>query len=138
MPILHLINHEKKIVFARIVGDIPTDEVVDCLLKCGKSSKIPENYNILIDLRFCSKSRSYEDAKKIIDAWTFASNKFAKKCIFLATETLFFGEIRMTATLAELKGYDAHAVPTENEACRLLGITTFPSDEQFDADGFEL
>jgi hypothetical protein len=138
MPILHFVNHKEKTVFARIIGDIPTNEVISSLRKLGESSKVPDNYNILIDLRQCRKSRSYDDAQRILDAWSFASSKYSQKCVFLASETVFWGEIRMTAALAELKGYDAHATQSEDEACELLGITTLPSDEQFARDGFEL
>ncbi|MEJ2656992.1 MAG: hypothetical protein P8012_07310, partial [Desulfobacterales bacterium] len=85
MPILHCVNHKEKTVFARIIGDVPTSEVISSLHKLGESSKVQNNYNILIDLRQCRKSRSYDDAQRILDAWTFASSKFSQRIVFLAS-----------------------------------------------------
>lgn len=138
MPILHLVDHENRTVFARIVGDIPTGDVIDNLCRLGASSQVPDHYNMLIDLRYSATVRSYAEGRSIIQAWSFATNKYAKKCVFLASEPTGFGAVRMTTTLAEIAGYDAHAAHSEEEACQLLGLSNLPTDEQFNQNGFEV
>lgn len=137
MPFQHLVSPKDNTVFTRVIGDVSTEEVVGDIRKFGESSKIPDNFHILIDLRQSVRLRSYDAAKRIVDAYAISLGKFSNKIVFLALEVAFYGASRMTATLAEMKGYDAHATKIEEEACKLLGIKSFPSEEQFLKDGFE-
>jgi hypothetical protein len=138
MPYLHLVNQEEDIVFARPAGEITTEEVIANLRRLGESLKIPNNLNFLLDLREGGTARYYDDAERIADAYAYASGKFSHKVVVLAFETALYGSSRMIASLAQMKGYDAHAVKTEEEAYELLGIKSIPSNEQFDQNGFKL
>lgn len=138
MPFRYFVNQEDDMVFTRVVGHISAEDVIAHLRKLGISSKIPNNLNLLIDLRESKTVRNYDDAERIVDAFSYASEKHSCKVVFLALETALYGSSRMISSLAQTKGYNAHATKSEEEACKLLGIQSIPSDEQFDQNGFEL
>ena len=138
MPLLHIVNLEENTVFVRVVGEVQTEDVVDTIDKFGKSPKIPNNVNVLIDLRQSKRARNYDNANKIVDTMGNYPEKYSAKIVYLASGDAYYGASRMTATLAEMKGYDAHVSRSEEEACGLLGVKSIPSDEQFATDGFEL
>ena len=138
MPLLHIANQEENTVFVRVIGEVQTEDVVDAINKFGKSPKIPNNFNVLIDLRQSKRSRDYDNAKRIVAAMASYPEKYSAKIVYLASGDVYFGASRMTATLAEMEGYDAHVTRSEEKACELLGVKSLPSDEQFATDGFEL
>jgi hypothetical protein len=120
------------------VGKIPTKEVIANIRKLGESSKVPDYLNLLIDLREGKRINNYNEAERIVDAYSYALEKHSRKVVFLAFHTACYGTSRMLASLAQAKGYDAHTAKNEEEACELLGIKSIPSGEQFAQDGFEL
>ena len=138
MPFQYFVNQEDDMVFARVVGHISADDVISHLRKLGISPKVPNNLNLLIDLRESKKARNFGEAERIVDAYSYALEKHSRKVVFLALDTALYGSSRIITSLAQTKGYNAHSTKSEEEACELLGIQSFPSDEQFNQNGFEL
>ena len=138
MPFLHLINHEKTVVFSQVVGTVSFEDITTSLINLGNSPDIPDNYHFLIDIRRCKIMQSFEQAQTIVNTWKLSKNKFSQKVILLATTPALYGEMRMTATLAQIRGFNATVAGSESEACSLLDLSEFPTNEQFDNEGISI
>lgn len=137
MALIHFISDKDGTLFIRSVGNIPTEEVILAVQEIGRSKKIPAEFNIVVDLRQSKQLRSYDESQRIVDSYRSTLGKF-QKIVYLASSDALYGVTRMISTLAEIKGYDAHATKSEKEVCELLGIKSLPTDEQFIKEGFKL